>query len=221
MATGKITRTDPLRGVRTPVGSTVKFWVSTGPAQVQVPRLTGRTEDDARATLGSAGLLVKEPPGSRCSDDVEVGQVAKQTPAVGTLVKRNTAVSFDVANSPCTVDVPSVREPPGRPGAPEPPGRDDRVQEHQRRGPDRHGSGAGRNRARPGHRGHERQALQGHDHGGAPRSGRRHHRRSRDRAHTHRRRGGRALLGARDLARLGALGDRRARPGSATTSSRC
>jgi beta-lactam-binding protein with PASTA domain len=109
---GKITQTDPPPGERIPVGSTVTISVSTGAAQVQVPRLAGRTEDEARATLGSAGLLVKEPPGSRCSDDVEVGQVAKQTPQVGTLVKRNTAVSFDVASSPCTVDVPSVRNLP-------------------------------------------------------------------------------------------------------------
>jgi eukaryotic-like serine/threonine-protein kinase len=109
---GKIARTEPPVGERIPVGSNVAIWVSTGAAEVQVPRLTGRTEDEARATLGSAGLLVKEPPGSRCSDDVETGQVAKQTPVTGTLVKRNTAVSFDVANSPCTVDVPSVRNLP-------------------------------------------------------------------------------------------------------------
>jgi serine/threonine-protein kinase len=106
---GKITRTEPPVGERIPVGSTVTIWVSTGPASVQVPSLIGKTEDEARATLGSAGLIVKEPPGSRCSDDVEVGRVAKQSPQVGKLVRRNTAVSFDLANSPCTVDVPNVR----------------------------------------------------------------------------------------------------------------
>jgi serine/threonine-protein kinase len=106
---GKITRTDPPPGERVPVGTTVTIWVSTGAAQVQVPSLTGKTEDEARATLGTAGLLVKEPPGARCSDDVQVGQVAKQNPVVGTLVKKGSAVSFDLANGPCTVDVPNVR----------------------------------------------------------------------------------------------------------------
>ena len=109
---GKITRTDPAAPQRIPVGSRVTIWVSTGPASVQVPRLTGKTEDEARATLTSAGLLVREPPGSRCSDDVEVGQVAKQTPETGRLVRKGTAISFDLANSPCTVDVPNVRNLP-------------------------------------------------------------------------------------------------------------
>ncbi len=106
---GKITRTEPAVGERIPVGSTVTYWVSTGAASVQVPSLEGKTEDEARQTLGSAGLIVKEPPGARCSDNVEVGQVAKQTPPVGKLVQRSTAISFDLANSPCTVDVPNVR----------------------------------------------------------------------------------------------------------------
>jgi serine/threonine-protein kinase len=109
---GKITRTDPAAPQRIPVGSRVTIWVSTGPAAVQVPRLTGKTEDEARATLTSAGLIVREPPGSRCSDDVEVGQVAKQTPETGRLVRKGTAISFDLANSPCTVDVPNVRNLP-------------------------------------------------------------------------------------------------------------
>jgi eukaryotic-like serine/threonine-protein kinase len=106
---GKITRTDPPVDQTVPVGSPVTIWVSTGPAQVQVPNLKGKTEDEARATLGSAGLIVHEPPGARCSDDVQPGQVAKQFPDVGKLVKKNSEVRFDLANSPCTIDVPSVR----------------------------------------------------------------------------------------------------------------
>jgi serine/threonine-protein kinase len=109
---GKITQTDPPVGERIPVGSTVKIWVSTGPASVPVPTLTGKTEEEARQTLATVGLVVKEPPGSRCSDDVEVGQVAKQNPPPGTPKKGGYAVSFDLANSPCTVDVPSVRNLP-------------------------------------------------------------------------------------------------------------
>jgi len=106
---GKVTRTAPPPGQNTPVGSTVTFWVSTGAAQVRVPSLVGKTEDEARATLGTAGLLVREPPGARCSDDVQAGQVAKQNPPLGTLVRKSSAVSFDLANGPCTVDVPNVR----------------------------------------------------------------------------------------------------------------
>ncbi|MDP9255327.1 MAG: Stk1 family PASTA domain-containing Ser/Thr kinase [Actinomycetota bacterium] len=106
---GKVTRTDPVVGTKTPVGSPVNVYISTGPKSVQVPNLVGRSENDARTALDKAGLIVKEPPGSRCSDSVAVGQVAKQGTQTGQLVPQNTAISFDVASSPCTVDVPNVR----------------------------------------------------------------------------------------------------------------
>jgi serine/threonine protein kinase/beta-lactam-binding protein with PASTA domain len=106
---GTITRTDPAVGQKQPVGATVTYWVSTGPASVQVPNLVGKTEADARAALSSAGLIVKEPPGARCSDAVNVGQVAKQGTPVGTLVNKGKAISFDLASSACTIDIPSVR----------------------------------------------------------------------------------------------------------------
>jgi serine/threonine-protein kinase len=106
---GKITRTDPPVGQKVPVGSTVTYWVSTGPASVQVPNLVGKSEAAARAALSTAGLIVNEPPGARCSDAVQVGQVAKQGTPTGTPVQKGKAISFDLANSPCTIDVPSVR----------------------------------------------------------------------------------------------------------------
>jgi eukaryotic-like serine/threonine-protein kinase len=109
---GKVTRTDPVVGTKIPVGSPVTVYISTGPASVQVPNLVGKSEAEARAALDSAGLIVKEPPGSRCSDLVDVGQVAKQGTPTGKLVPKSTAVSFDLSNSPCTVDVRSVRSLP-------------------------------------------------------------------------------------------------------------
>ena len=108
-AKGTITRTDPAVGQQVPVGSNVTYWVSTGPASVQVPNLVGKTEAQARAALSTAGLIVKEPPGGRCSDAVQVGQVAKQGTQVGTPVQKGKAIGFDLAISPCTIDVPSVR----------------------------------------------------------------------------------------------------------------
>ncbi len=105
---GNVTRTDPAVGTTQPVGSTVTVYISTGPARVEVPKLVGRTEADARATLSGAGLIVREPPGSRCSDAVNQGQVAKQNPEPGTPVQKGRAIAFDLANSPCTVFVPTV-----------------------------------------------------------------------------------------------------------------
>ena len=106
---GQVTHSDPVVGTRVPVGSSVTIFVSTGPAQVQVPNLIGKSEDAARSALGSAGLITHEPPGIRCSDDVQVDQVAKQFPDTGTLVQKGREVRFDMSNSPCTVNVPSVR----------------------------------------------------------------------------------------------------------------
>jgi len=63
----------------------------------------------ADTALGSAGLMTHEPPGVRCSDDVQVDQVAKQFPDTGTLVQKGREVRFDLSNSSCTVNVPSVR----------------------------------------------------------------------------------------------------------------
>ena len=97
---GNVTRTDPAVGTTQPVGSTVTVYISTGPATVEVPKLVGRTEADARATLSGAGLIVREPPGSRCSDAVNQGQVAKQNPEPGTPVHKGRAIAFDLANSP-------------------------------------------------------------------------------------------------------------------------
>jgi eukaryotic-like serine/threonine-protein kinase len=105
---GSVTRTDPAVGTVIPVGSPVTVYISTGPATVEVPKLVGRSESDARATLAGAGLIVREPPGSRCSDAVNTGQVAKQFPEPGTPVQKGRAVGFDLANSPCTVFVPTV-----------------------------------------------------------------------------------------------------------------
>jgi serine/threonine protein kinase len=108
IAKGNVTRTDPPYGTKTPVGTTVTVYISTGPATVQVPDLVGKSEADARTALTDAGLIVREPPGSRCSDTVNAGEVAKQFPDTGTPVHKGKAVGFDLANSPCTVFVPTV-----------------------------------------------------------------------------------------------------------------
>ena len=112
-------------------------YISTGPATVQVPKLVGRTEADARATLSGAGLIVREPPGSRCSDAVDVGQVAKQNPEPGTPVRKGRAIGFDLANSPCTVDRADGRRHADRRGDRAPAAGDDQPERDQADAPDR------------------------------------------------------------------------------------
>ena len=143
----------------------MKVYVSTGPATVEVPNLVGKTEADARALLTGAGLIVREPPGSRCSDDVNAGKVAKQNPEPGTPVQKGKAIAFDLANSPCTVFVPTVVGMP----------LDDAIARLQREtiNPNsirttpltRDRSERRRQGARPGHPRLQHEALRGHAHG--------------------------------------------------------
>ena len=124
-AKGKITRTEPRSARRTPVGSTVTYWSRPGPEAVQVPDLVGKTEADARAALdagrpdrqGAAGrpLLGRR----RGRPGREAGHRRRAR-----AVQKGKAISFDLANSPCTIDVPSVRgrsldEAPGHPRRPQ------------------------------------------------------------------------------------------------------
>ena len=158
---GKVTRTDPAAARRCRSGRSVTIWVSTGPAQVQVPNLTGRTEDEARATLASAGLIVHEPPGSRCSDDVEVGQVAKQTPDTGDARAARaprSASTSPTARAPSTCRTCAARTVDQAVAAPPDGDRCRNTRSSTRRSASRAQDG---DRARPGHRGHEREAVPG------------------------------------------------------------
>jgi serine/threonine-protein kinase len=55
---GSVTRSDPAGGTEVEEGSTVEFWVSTGPNSVAVPDVTGLTQEAARDQLEAAGFTV-------------------------------------------------------------------------------------------------------------------------------------------------------------------
>jgi len=55
---GSVTRTDPAGGEDAEEGSEVTMWVSTGPSSVTVPDVSGLTQEQARAQLEDAGLVV-------------------------------------------------------------------------------------------------------------------------------------------------------------------
>ena len=87
-------------------GSTITIVTSTGPEQVTVPDVVGRSEDDARAALEDAGLDVSVRPQE--SEDAEPGTVLEQDPAAGTEVARDSTVTIAVAEEPETTEVPDV-----------------------------------------------------------------------------------------------------------------
>jgi serine/threonine-protein kinase len=55
---GSVTRSDPAGGTEVEEGSTVEFWVSTGPNSVAVPEVAGLTQEAARDQLEAAGFTV-------------------------------------------------------------------------------------------------------------------------------------------------------------------
>ncbi|EPH40501.1 Stk1 family PASTA domain-containing Ser/Thr kinase [Streptomyces aurantiacus] len=99
--------TDPKPGQVRRAGSAVALVVSKGRA-VELPDVTGESEDDARADLEEAGLKVKIAPG-RVSSEEDKGDVVKQSPdAAGKDVPEGTTVTLTISKGPPMVEVPDV-----------------------------------------------------------------------------------------------------------------
>jgi serine/threonine-protein kinase len=96
---------DPSGRSQVEQGTTVEIQVSTGPQQVQVPDVTGKSEDDARAALEQAGLRVASQ--SKEDSKKDPGTVLAQKPAGG-LVPRGSTVTIAVAIEPKQITVPDV-----------------------------------------------------------------------------------------------------------------
>jgi len=104
---GKVISTEPSQGVTLQAGSPVTVLVSSGPAQVDVPEVTGQSEAEARITLHAAGLHAgtvtkREEPGQAA------GTVLSQSPSAGSPVRSGEAVSLVVAKASQEVTVPKV-----------------------------------------------------------------------------------------------------------------
>ncbi len=96
---GSVVSQHPAAGATAARSSAVDLVVSTGPASVTVPSLTGMTEANARATLATAGLVagtVTQAP----SDLVAAGLVLRQVPAAGASVTAGSPVDLVVSLGP-------------------------------------------------------------------------------------------------------------------------
>jgi beta-lactam-binding protein with PASTA domain len=85
----------------------VTLTISTGPAEVEVPSLTGLTVQEASNLLGRSGLpnpdIVLEP-----SSDVETGLVIRTDPVAGSPVSIERRIVLYVSDGPETALVPPV-----------------------------------------------------------------------------------------------------------------
>jgi eukaryotic-like serine/threonine-protein kinase len=104
---GGVIGTEPAAGTEAVIGTSVTVLVSSGPAPVKVPDLTGETLANAEATLTAEGLTlgtVKR----RVSSTEEPETVISQSPAAGAKLKAGGKVDLVVAKAPKQVSVPDV-----------------------------------------------------------------------------------------------------------------
>jgi serine/threonine-protein kinase len=101
-----VSATNPSAGTELQVGSPVTVLVSSGPAPVRVPDVTGQSQTAAEATLTNASLTVGTVT-HRVSTQ-SPGTVLSQSPATGTPVHAGNAVDLTVAQASNVAAVPNV-----------------------------------------------------------------------------------------------------------------
>jgi serine/threonine-protein kinase len=103
-----VVETSPPAGSTIERGSVVTLQVSRGPEQVEVPDVTGESEENARSALEGAGLRVGEVTEEASGE--EPGTVIEQSPAAGEEVDRDSAVDLTVAAPVAIPDVVDLTE---------------------------------------------------------------------------------------------------------------
>jgi len=107
VAQGRVISTDPPAGLVVHIGSPVTVLVSSGPAQVHVPDVTGQSQTLAEATLTATGLAVGAIT-HQVSASQTPGTVLSQSPSASTALPSGGKVNLVVAQAPKGVAVPNV-----------------------------------------------------------------------------------------------------------------
>ncbi|MFI9507611.1 Stk1 family PASTA domain-containing Ser/Thr kinase [Nocardia sp. NPDC052566] len=108
VATGNVIATQPLGGSRIDKGSTITVQVSTGPAQVQVPKLDGLSQQQAEQVLNSNGLRMDPNVVRKPSSAQELDKVIATDPAAGSRVDVDRAIVVILGAGPEQIRVPNV-----------------------------------------------------------------------------------------------------------------
>jgi eukaryotic-like serine/threonine-protein kinase len=107
VAAGRVIGTEPSAGTEVQLGSTVTVMVSSGPAPVRVPDLTGDSLTAAESALASDELALGTVT-KRVSATQQPGTVLSQSPTKGTAVHAGDKVNLVVAEAPRETAVPDV-----------------------------------------------------------------------------------------------------------------
>ncbi|MFD3705964.1 Stk1 family PASTA domain-containing Ser/Thr kinase [Nocardia sp. NPDC058658] len=108
VAPGNVIATQPLGGSRIDEGSTVTVQVSTGPTQVELPRLLGMSQADAERQLNSIGLQLDPNVARKPSSTTDIDKVIAQEPSAGVRVDIDRLIVLTIGGGPEQVRVPSV-----------------------------------------------------------------------------------------------------------------
>ena len=103
---GKVAQTNPSPGSKVKAGQTIRAYLSSGSDQVDVPDLSGMTQDQARSTLKAVGLELGNV--TSVDSEKEKDRIVEQDPATGTKVKKGTTVGVSVSNGKAAqVEIPT------------------------------------------------------------------------------------------------------------------
>jgi len=102
---GNVIGTDPSAGSQVKRGQTIRLLVSSGPAIIEVPDVTGQSQGDATQTLTNASFKVAVR--QEISDDVDPGTVIDQQPAGNDHAAKFSTVTITVAQG-SLITIPSV-----------------------------------------------------------------------------------------------------------------
>lgn len=104
---GIVFKQEPRGGTRLEEGETVTITVSEGVLQVEVPDVVDKPVNEAKAAIKDAGLKVGEVT-EESSEDIEEGNVIRQSPEAGFEVDTGDEVDLVVSSGPEAVRVPDV-----------------------------------------------------------------------------------------------------------------
>jgi serine/threonine-protein kinase len=107
VAKGQVISTSPNAGQSVPAGSKVTLFISSGPAKVNVPDVTGEPENRAKSDLQAAGFEVSAT--SQTTSSTPNGDVISQSPSGNSKAAPGSTVSIVVAKAATTTQIPDVR----------------------------------------------------------------------------------------------------------------
>jgi len=103
----QVTEQNPPANDEAEEGSEVLLTVSSGPGQVEIPDVRGRTLDEASQMLTDEGLVPSHNPVE--NNEVEEGLVIETDPPAGTPVDRGSQVTVNYSAGPDTLQIPNVQ----------------------------------------------------------------------------------------------------------------